>query len=224
MKPLITFHCRPCNEDFREDTSKLPSWASFALCDATRWLPLPALAPTWSSLETAPIVNGKYLLEVFPPFVFPERSYTPWIIFTPPLSHANSWHDSPDEIPLSSFVRVSLVDVLSVDENSARLKVRVLETIPFTELVTAFPPQPSAHSLPYSFLHQEDIAKSTTTFEDFAFVDCDFQGDVGEWAIFQRWESRWRLLALCYWDHHKNIVHVGHKMLDVAELRIFHLG
>lgn len=223
-KPVLEMTCSICKESppvFTQDD--LSGWAPLVAYDNVEWSAESSPSPTleFERIETAPVVESEHLIRVHGPFIFPEPGYTPWFLFRSGLSSWDGWDEYPDQIPLSTFARVSLVDLLSVGEHSAWLKVRVIESLPITEIVTrfpAYPPPPPFGAARDLLQHDDGPRRWIVKHGEFALVSYDGEGDVGEWGLFQRHESRWRMLChnhmACGYDY----TLVGHLLLNEEDL------
>jgi hypothetical protein len=205
----------------------LPTWTPLWAFDNILWYesdPTPTDDFLWPYVT--PILDETYFIRSQQPFLSSDNYFTPWVLFQPADSACNGWDDFPEEISLSSFIRVKLLDVVSATKDSALVKIQVLEILPLTQIVTTFDPHPPPHMRELGHLLSEPLPSSrvrSAVFGDFVFFSFSFEGDLGEWVICQKWQSRWRLIALGEWGFHHDYIYVGQRLLNAEELCAFNL-
>ncbi len=225
--PILSSRCKACDTELLKlgALPVLPTWASLWAYDNVTWsefAPASTDKLLWPSVT--PILNDTYFIRVQQPFLSSDRNFRPWILFQPPSSALNGWDDAPDEIPPSSFVRVKLLDVFSAAKDFAWLKVHVLEILPLAQVVTTFDPHPPPETSPLDLLLSEPSSRKTSAVSgDFAYISYCGEGDLGEWIVCQKWQSRWRLIIMGEWSFHFDFIYVGQRLLNEKELRAFNL-
>lgn len=214
----------PCTDkDHSHRNRPLPDWAHWLIFTGVSWSRLPDFLPgpeqVVDFVERLPEVGSLPWIKVTDNFSLPRDGGSVWALFTPPLTELNGWDgDHPEEIGLSGFVRVELVELVSRPPPVAWLRVRVLEVRAFTELFDLWPPCPDPAPLPgppqSELLYEAE--RHRVLWQDLAL--CWSCGDDElTWVLCQRRAGRWHLLVHADWWFLCDAGCVGHRLLNDDE-------
>lgn len=194
-------------------------WAHIAGYNDVQWLAAPP--DTIALLNTRPQSGQTYTLLSHSPFVSAlQRDF--WTIYRPALAELNGWVDFPDLFDESALVACERVDT-SVEQQPHQMVVRVREVILLRDLVNRFVPT-RVGSLDLASFQRYPSHVHTYRWNDFTYVDRNFQSEWGTWLICQRTELGYAMILFGGWDPEgRDQVYAGHRLLSQAEIEVFGL-
>ncbi len=126
-----------------------------------------------------------------------------WSVFMNPDVRSNGFENEQD-IRSVCFCLVKPLELMAVDDDSARLKVRVVKTVEMNSLgITENPeiswmPLLEEHSESRKYYHVENHPV-------FSLIDINIESDLGLTLIVEKKDSKSRIVAVNEWDFHKDL-------------------
>ncbi len=219
MNLEISFKCRACGNP--GDPVQVPDWAKlwgFAGCHS--WLEdaVPSPDDPILQLNQLPKPGERRRLLVSHPFrARSDRSF--WLLFTPALSAANGWDDTPEELPDSGLVYCRLTaDLGARGQHGRAIEVEVLDSFFTIEAAQRFTAIESG-----KLEDIYDTGRGRAEFEGLRYLSWNGEGDIGGWFVFQHLAGGWVAILYAEWDFHRDYVYAGHRPLTGEESAAFGL-
>lgn len=182
------------------------------------------------SFEASPVhdlIEGEeYFLQI-PKYTHSHFLENKALIFKPPFSFSNSWHDYPEEIKHSSLIKTEIISTIDSEAPVELFRVKVVEKTPLGKLTNKFPVQSSVDNffdtndfrlfLEYSKNQPTRIRKTITMHEDWIFVELSLEGDIVEFILIKKIGDDYHLLLQGLSEFEENLVLAGNKLLNIEE-------
>jgi hypothetical protein len=224
MGERLSFICRACQLDTGTVVPNI-SWAAlwgFAGC--IRWLAeqpaagVDSLSPL--CLPEAPTLGDEHWLAVGKPFhAALEQEF--WCLYQPPRSYYNGWDDQPDEMALSALARCRPLAFRDVGSDNAIVHVLITDLLAFPDIGKRFA---VGETIDAPALEQlvPSARREATRLSNFTYLDFNFEGDLGAWAIIERRQDREFLIATGEWGWHEDHLFAGNSPLDEQATQALH--
>jgi hypothetical protein len=204
---------------------RTPAWAAlwgFAGC--TRWLaerPVPdqeQLSPL--CLPQSPDVGTEQWLVVGKPF-HAALGQDVWCLYQPPLAYYNGWDDRPDELARSALAQCKVLGFGDVRDHSAIVHVRITDVLAFSQIGARLA---ASETIGASQLEQlvPSVRREASRLGNFSYLDFNFEGDAGTWAIIERRQDREFLIIAGEWGWHEDYLFAGNSPLDAEATQALH--
>lgn len=163
----------------------------------------------WVRSDTKPLQNEIRIVKVHFPFNF-ELGEQFWVLFEPALSFFNGWDEHPNEINQSSIVNCRFDSIISTNETSAWIRVKVLDVM-LNEFCNKF--SSVIYNNKFSWIN--DKKTDCFIYENWSFYSWSAQGDLGEWALtYKDTCNVEHIILYCEWGFHYDDVYCGNMIFD----------
>ncbi|ABC29993.1 hypothetical protein HCH_03233 [Hahella chejuensis KCTC 2396] len=160
----------------------------------------------WMRSEETPVPGDSRVINVRHPFN-ESAAEAFWTLYTPACSSINGWEEHLEEIDASAFVKCQIERVLSYTEQQAWLKVKVLETITFVEVLNKTPQ--TEEGLPIVNNTYQFEAFDLQRLNDWMYFSGSAEGDLGNWMLIKQVDGEARLIAFGEWSFHQQCAYLG---------------
>ncbi|WLQ16517.1 hypothetical protein O5O45_11360 [Hahella aquimaris] len=211
-KMNIAFKCQTCGGGGENEFREVDGFAIAAYDGVIDWSDytdeIPPLNDNkwWMRSEKTPMPGESQMINVGHPFN--ENTDTAfWTLYMPACSSVNGWDEHPEEIDASAFVKCQIESVLANTEQQAWLKVKVLETITFAEVLNKMPQ--TEEGLPIVNNTYQFEAFDLERLNDWMYFSGGDQGDLSHWMLIKEVGEGARLVAFGEWNFHRQCAYLG---------------
>ncbi len=163
-------------------------------------------------LELPPKAGEQKIIRVSHPF--DEKSNAEfWVLFKPAASFLCGWDSYPEHVDSSAFVKCKILDVFSNDADNAWVRVDIMDSILFSDVLHKIPEQKETRSI-FNEIYAFEWCSIMALGEWLYYENYDGEDYMGSWILMRKVENKVHVLALGGANFEQEDVFLGNMVLS----------